>query len=52
LSSDSAGDGNREEAVELFGKIEFDKNYDYKKERGKIGKNYYREYPMRILLMN
>jgi hypothetical protein len=25
----------RQEAVELFGKIEFDKNYDYKKSRGK-----------------
>jgi Arc/MetJ family transcription regulator len=25
----------RQEAVELFGKIEFDKNYDYKKARGK-----------------
>jgi hypothetical protein len=24
-----------QEAVELFGKIEFDKNYDYKKSRGK-----------------
>jgi hypothetical protein len=25
----------RQEVVELFGKIEFDKNYDYKKSRGK-----------------
>jgi Arc/MetJ family transcription regulator len=25
----------RQEALELFGKIEFDKNYDYKKSRGK-----------------
>jgi Arc/MetJ family transcription regulator len=25
----------RQEAVELFGKIEFDKNYDYKKSRRK-----------------
>jgi Arc/MetJ family transcription regulator len=25
----------RQEVIELFGKIEFDKNYDYKKSRGK-----------------
>jgi Arc/MetJ family transcription regulator len=25
----------RQEAIDLFGKIEFDKNYDYKKSRGK-----------------
>ncbi|MDR0997814.1 type II toxin-antitoxin system VapB family antitoxin [Treponema sp. TIM-1] len=25
----------RQEVIDLFGKIEFDKNYDYKKSRGK-----------------
>jgi hypothetical protein len=25
----------RQEVINLFGKIEFDKNYDYKKSRGK-----------------
>jgi Arc/MetJ family transcription regulator len=25
----------RQEVIDLFGKIEFDKNYDYKKARGK-----------------
>jgi Arc/MetJ family transcription regulator len=25
----------RQEVIDLFGKVEFDKNYDYKKSRGK-----------------